>query len=259
MSWYYIRDNQKVGPVEDAQFRALVASMQVTPETYVWRQGLAQWQRLRDLQASPAPVPAPTAGIADAGAGVIDGLTAVCAECGVTGDIIDMVRYKDMYVCAKCKPVFFQRVKEGAALPGAHSYGGFWIRAVAKIIDTIILQAGGMAFGFIVGAMMGSAPETPGLLPMLSFSILGFAMWGVSIAYSTWFVGKFSATPGKMACGLKVIRADGSPVSYGRAFGRYWAEIVSGMILYIGYIMAGFDDEKRALHDRICDTRVVKK
>jgi uncharacterized RDD family membrane protein YckC len=30
------------------------------------------------------------------------------------------------------------------------------------------------------------------------------------------------------------------------------------MILYIGYIMAGFDDEKRTLHDRICDTRVIK-
>ena len=30
------------------------------------------------------------------------------------------------------------------------------------------------------------------------------------------------------------------------------------MILMIGYIMAGFDSEKRALHDMICDTRVIK-
>jgi uncharacterized RDD family membrane protein YckC len=35
--------------------------------------------------------------------------------------------------------------------------------------------------------------------------------------------------------------------------------IVSGMILLIGYIMAGFDNEKRALHDRVCDTRVIYK
>jgi uncharacterized RDD family membrane protein YckC len=35
--------------------------------------------------------------------------------------------------------------------------------------------------------------------------------------------------------------------------------IVSGIILLIGYIMAGFDDEKRALHDRVCDTRVIYK
>ncbi|HET6371045.1 MAG TPA: RDD family protein, partial [Nitrospiria bacterium] len=43
------------------------------------------------------------------------------------------------------------------------------------------------------------------------------------------------------------------------ACGRYFAEILSGIILCIGYIMAAFDDEKRALHDRICGTRVIKK
>jgi uncharacterized RDD family membrane protein YckC len=60
-----------------------------------------------------------------------------------------------------------------------------------------------------------------------------------------------------MALSLKVVRADGSKVSYMRAFGRAAAEIVSGILLLIGYIIAGFDDEKRALHDRMCDTRVV--
>jgi uncharacterized RDD family membrane protein YckC len=44
----------------------------------------------------------------------------------------------------------------------------------------------------------------------------------------------------------------------GRAVGRYFAKIVSGIILMIGYIMAGFDSEKRALHDMMCDTRVIK-
>ena len=82
---------------------------------------------------------------------------------------------------------------------------------------------------------------------------------GVAVAYTTWFLGKYAATPGKMALGLKVITADGGKVSYLKAFGRYFAEIVSGIILFIGYIMAAFDDEKRTLHDRICNTRVVKK
>jgi uncharacterized RDD family membrane protein YckC len=61
-----------------------------------------------------------------------------------------------------------------------------------------------------------------------------------------------------MVCGLKVVRSGGEKVSYGRAFGRYWATFVSGMILAIGYIMAAFDSQKRALHDRICDTRVIR-
>jgi uncharacterized RDD family membrane protein YckC len=72
-------------------------------------------------------------------------------------------------------------------------------------------------------------------------------------------VGKFAATPGKMACGLKVIMSDGSQVTYWRALGRHFAKVLSVLILYIGYIMVAFDEEKRGLHDRICDTRVIHK
>jgi uncharacterized RDD family membrane protein YckC len=60
-----------------------------------------------------------------------------------------------------------------------------------------------------------------------------------------------------MALGLKVIRADGGPISAGLALGRYLAQILSALIFGIGYIIAGFDSEKRSLHDRICDTRVI--
>jgi hypothetical protein len=44
----------------------------------------------------------------------------------------------------------------------------------------------------------------------------------------------------------------------GRIVGRHFSEWVSGMILLIGYIMAAFDKEqRRALHDHMCDTRVI--
>jgi uncharacterized RDD family membrane protein YckC len=89
------------------------------------------------------------------------------------------------------------------------------------------------------------------LVYMLNFSF--------SIAYATFFIGKFGATPGKMALNLMVVNPDGSKVSYMKAFGRFFAEMISGIILCIGYIMAAFDSEKRALHDRICSTRVVRK
>jgi uncharacterized RDD family membrane protein YckC len=62
-----------------------------------------------------------------------------------------------------------------------------------------------------------------------------------------------------MACNVKVVKADGSPVGYGLATGRFFAKIISGIILGIGYIMAAFDEEKRSLHDRICNTRVVAR
>ena len=62
-----------------------------------------------------------------------------------------------------------------------------------------------------------------------------------------------------MVLGLKVVRPDGGPVSLGRAIGRYFAKILSAIILLIGFIMAGFDREKRGLHDILVDTRVIKK
>jgi uncharacterized RDD family membrane protein YckC len=86
-------------------------------------------------------------------------------------------------------------------------------------------------------------------------TILNFAL---PAAYEIWFVGKFAATPGKMACKIKVVTADGEKISYARSVGRHFAKYISGLILGIGYIMAGFDDQKRSLHDRICDTRVIK-
>ena len=80
----------------------------------------------------------------------------------------------------------------------------------------------------------------------------------IPAVYDSWFVGKYAATPGKMACKLKVVMADSARVSFGRAVGRHFAKYISGLILCIGFLMAGFDDQKRTLHDRICDTRVIK-
>ena len=62
-----------------------------------------------------------------------------------------------------------------------------------------------------------------------------------------------------MICRLKVVRPNGEPVTYLRAFGRAVAEMLSNYLMLIGYLMAAFDSEKRSLHDRICDTRVVYK
>ena len=51
----------------------------------------------------------------------------------------------------------------------------------------------------------------------------------------------------------------GIVTAYLRAFGRFWAEMLSGLVCAIGYIIAAFDDEKRSMHDHICDTRVIFK
>ncbi|MBM3736637.1 MAG: RDD family protein [Acidobacteria bacterium] len=80
----------------------------------------------------------------------------------------------------------------------------------------------------------------------------------ISSGYEIFMIGSRGQTLGKMAMSLKVVRADGSALGYGLAAGRYFSSILSAIILMIGYLMALWDPEKRALHDRICETRVIK-
>lgn len=66
-------------------------------------------------------------------------------------------------------------------------------------------------------------------------------------------------TLGKMATGIKVIRNDGTPNTWGIIILRETiGKFVSSIILCVGYMMAGWDGKKRALHDRMFATRVVK-
>ncbi|MDX9709761.1 MAG: RDD family protein, partial [Trichloromonas sp.] len=81
----------------------------------------------------------------------------------------------------------------------------------------------------------------------------------VGLTYSVFFTGYCGQTPGKMALRIKVIRATGEEIGYGRAFVREVpGKFLSGILLGIGYLMAAFDSQKQGLHDRIADTYVIK-
>jgi uncharacterized RDD family membrane protein YckC len=71
---------------------------------------------------------------------------------------------------------------------------------------------------------------------------------------STW-----QGTLGKRALGLEVTDLEGRRISFGRATGRFFAKIISALILWIGFIMAGFTEKKQALHDMIAGTLVIRK
>ena len=65
-------------------------------------------------------------------------------------------------------------------------------------------------------------------------------------------------TVGKMAIGIIVTDMDGQRITFARATGRHFAKIISGIILGIGYIMAGFTVRKQGLHDIIAKTLVLQ-
>jgi len=250
MQWYYADNGKQVGPVSEAEFQGLVKSGVIQAQTLVWAAGMAGWVAYGSLTPA-APAPQGAVGGADGG---------VCCECGKHFPQDELLSYEGSFVCAGCKPVFFQRVQEGAIVPGTMRFAGFWIRFLAKFIDGIVVgvvnMVISMAFTFLAMRSMtsGSIGGTIGIQV-----VAWFIQMIIQGSYYVYFHGKFGATPGKMACKIKVIRADGSAITYGRAFGRFFGDMLSGIILCIGYIMAGTDDEKRALHDRLCDTRVIYK
>jgi len=264
MKWYYAEGGRQVGPVEESALDELVRQGVVRDDTLVWREGMAAWQRHGVVRgtagggsgASAAP-PATVAVAAD---------TRYCSECGRPFPASQLTSYGDLSVCAQCQPAYAQRL---SGVNAKRHYGGFWIRFLAIIIDGIILAVIsffirlplGLAMGGL-GVSLGRNPDPAQALAalpaILSLTRISFMIqFAVSLGYEVYFLSTKGATPGKMALGLKVVRADGSPVSAGLAAGRYFAKILSWITLCIGFIIAGFDSEKRALHDHICGTRVI--
>jgi uncharacterized RDD family membrane protein YckC len=154
----------------------------------------------------------------------------------------------------------------------AIAYAGFWLRFVAIIIDfiviyfvrTIVLLPFGIHAGMrgMPGMFHGRSPQDIGeLMPMIGL-FMRIALIGALIQwlyFSLMESSSWQAMLGKKALGLTVTDLEGRRISFGRATGRYFAKIISTLILCIGYMMAGFTAKKQALHDMIAGTLVLRK
>ena len=256
MNWYYADAGRQVGPVDDAALDELVGTGVVRPDTLVWREGMANWQPHSAVRGPKPPPPMPA--MMPIGAG-----NSFCSECGRPFPSHELVMLGTASVCAQCKPIYLQRIREGGQGVGVRRYAGFWIRFVALIIDGVItgiaMRIIAIPLGLAVAGPLRSGGDASTMLTAIAgfsglYSLIGFAVF---MAYEVFFLSTRGATPGKMLLGLKVIRADGLAISPGLAAGRCLGYVLDEFTLFIGFIMAGFDSEKRALHDRLCDTRVI--
>jgi uncharacterized RDD family membrane protein YckC len=136
------------------------------------------------------------------------------------------------------------------------AYAGFWLRVVAAIIDGVIVEIVVLAVSFGIGYGMGSwgaGGDTAGVVGVLLGLVIGIVYWcGMESSAR-------QATLGKMAVGIKVTDLNGNRISFGRALGRYFAKIISAIILLIGFLMVAWTEKKQGLHDKIAGTLVVKK
>ena len=139
---------------------------------------------------------------------------------------------------------------------------GFWIRGAALVVDSLVLQAALLPFQlFIVLPMLMVGGIGRGANPARALAVnTGYYVVAmlVSFGYVVWMHGKWGQTLGKIATGVKVVRVGGERIGYGRAFGRFLGVFLSVITLGIGYLIAGFRSDKRALHDLVAGTRVMK-
>ena len=154
-----------------------------------------------------------------------------------------------------------------AVAPGSYAqslkfYGwaGFWRRFAAYFLDSIIMLIAAVVIGGVVGAIAGATGNVgPNGLPLGITLALQLVLLIMQVLYYAGMESSSAqATLGKQALGIKVTDLHGRRISFGRGVGRFFAKILSGLILLIGYIMAAFTDRKQALHDMVAGTLVVK-
>ncbi len=164
-------------------------------------------------------------------------------------------------------PVAASAYSAPAAAPAAAEGepAGFWIRLAAWLIDNVLLGIViwlvGMVLALVAGGAASAGQNNPGAAAAGVFAAFGMFIIVALITSPIYFIVMIALkgqTVGKMAMGIKVVNMDGSQPSWGPAILRFLGYLVSNFICYIGYLIAAFRADKRALHDLIAGTRVIK-
>lgn len=145
----------------------------------------------------------------------------------------------------------------------AVQYAGFWKRFFAAFLDGLV---GGAAFGILMVILMlvgggfsafghGNQGAATGVM-ILFYIFICFGSWLYPALMQS---SKLQATVGMLALGLRVTDMEGRRISFGRATARFFASILSELILCIGYLMIAFTSKKQGLHDIIAGTLVLSK
>lgn len=194
------------------------------------------------------------------GANVAEG-AAFCNACGAP--------VASVGIAQAAAPPAAPPVYVASAVAPATAYAGFWLRFVAFIIDAVVLAFVGtivtLPFGATVGLhalLKGGGFRSPEDLAPLLGLLLKLALIRLILNWLYFALlesSEWRATLGKKALGLEVTDLSGNRIDFGRASGRFFGKILSALILWIGFIMAGITEKKQALHDMLAGCLVIRK
>ncbi|MEP7168560.1 MAG: RDD family protein [Bacteroidota bacterium] len=142
-------------------------------------------------------------------------------------------------------------------------YAGFWLRFVAYIFDYILVVVI-IFISIIIIYGTHAFKISPFALNPLTYRHVSHLPYALIAIIIKWFYfagfesSKMLATPGKAAAGIIVTDLYGNRISFAKATIRFFGKIISGLILYIGFIIAGLTERKQALHDKLANTLVIR-
>jgi len=183
-------------------------------------------------------------------------------------------RYEDWQAGRLAPPEMVAQPALGAATPAgvvvaalplvpAFEYANFWRRAGAMLIDTAIFGIPYLVAIFVLGALGGLLAGGANEETLSSVLAIGncliqiLGLTGFWLYYALMESSSWQATLGKRALSIIVTDLDGNRISFGRATGRYWAKLLSGLIMGIGYLMPLFTEKKQTLHDTLAGCLVI--
>jgi hypothetical protein len=149
MTWYYKDGEQEIGPVSKSDLQALIHAKRINAKTLVRSESTNDWRPLGEMvrnraSASGPATPPPAQSESPAPETVAEGESpaaasppeappadpaslppvsppaaesAVCSQCGRSFPQSQVVRFDSQVICAACKPIFVQRLKEGVGMP----------------------------------------------------------------------------------------------------------------------------------------------
>jgi uncharacterized RDD family membrane protein YckC len=158
-------------------------------------------------------------------------------------------------------------VETEAAKPPATEqipWGGFWVRSMAMATDSVILMllmAIFVVLGFLSLSMgVTGDREIPILRQVLIVLPITFPLGlALMLSYFTFFHGTWGQTIGKMIFGLRVVRTNGYPLTFSRAFARALGYFPSAIPFFLGFFWVALNSEKRSWHDVLTDTMVIRR
>ncbi len=150
-----------------------------------------------------------------------------------------------------------------SALPPRPGFAGFWLRAVAYLIDTVFIS---LVFGLIASfypstfiKFPAAASTSPFSLPQLTPAALAITMTATWFYYTLFEASIWQATPGKRIMRVYVADLNGQRLTFARAAARNAAKIISSLTFLVGYLVAGFTEKKQALHDILANCLVLRR